>query len=107
MVAETDDAEDDAEDDEAHYLNGFAANSIHQGYGDPVPRDGAGADDDQVADGLIVEDLMHVAPSDVANGIENDSVVQAKTKRKPRPEKTMNRPCRARSCRSSTGRSGE
>lgn len=80
MVAETDDAEDDAEDDEAHYLNGFAANSIHQRYRDPVSRDGAGADNDQVADGLVVEDLVHVAPSNVANGIENDSVIQAKTK---------------------------
>lgn len=78
-VCETDDTEDDGQKDEAHHLDGFAAHGVDQGDRHPVTGDGAGADDDQIADGLVVEGLVHVAAADVADRGEDDGVVEAET----------------------------
>ena len=60
VVSEADDAEEDGEDDETHQLDGFAADGVDGCDSDPVARDGAGADDDQVADGGVAEDVVDV-----------------------------------------------
>lgn len=54
VVGEAHDAEDDGEDDEAADLDGLATDGVDEGYGYPVSRYGAGADDDQVPDGCVV-----------------------------------------------------
>jgi len=79
VVCEADDAEEDREDGETHELDGLAANRVDQGYRHPVTRDCTGADDDQVTDGLIVEDVVHVAAASVADSGEDDGVVESET----------------------------
>ena len=77
VVGEADDAEEDGQHDEAHELDGFAANGVDRGDGDPVPRDGAGADEDQVADSGLAEGFVDVGTGGVADGGEDGGVVQA------------------------------
>ena len=67
VVGEADDAEEDSQDDEAHQLDGFAADGVDGRDGNPVARDGAGADDDQVADGGVAEDVVDVGAAGVAD----------------------------------------
>ena len=67
VVGEADNAEEDGEDDEAHQLDGLAADGVDRRDGDPVARDGAGADDDQVADGGVAEDVVDVGAAGVAD----------------------------------------
>lgn len=79
VVCETDDAEEDGQNDEAHQLDRFAADGVDQGDRHPVAGDGAGANDDQIADGLVVEGLVHIAAADEADRGEDDGVVEAET----------------------------
>ncbi len=76
---EADDAENDGQNGEAHQLDGLATDGVDQGDRHPVTGDGAGADDDQVADGLVVEGMVHVAAADEADGLKDDGVVEAET----------------------------
>ena len=55
VVREADDAEEDGQHREAHVLDGFAPDGVDRRDRDPVARDGACADDDDVADGGVVE----------------------------------------------------
>jgi hypothetical protein len=61
LEGEADDAEEESEEKEASELDGFAADGVHEGDGDPVTGDGAGADEDEVANGVFVEDVVNVA----------------------------------------------
>lgn len=79
VVGEADDDKDDGEDGEAHELDGLAADGVNRRHRDPVAWDGAGADNDQIADGGVVEDLIHVVTLGVANGGQNDGVVEPET----------------------------
>ena len=62
VVRETDDAEEDGEDGETHELNGLATNGIDESHGDPLTWNGTGANDDEVPDRRVLEDLIHVLP---------------------------------------------
>lgn len=79
VVGKTDDDEDDGEDEETHELDGLAAEGVDGRHGDPVPGDGTGADDDQVTNGGVVKDLVHVVALGVANGRQDDGVVETET----------------------------
>lgn len=79
VVGETDDDEDDGEHDEAHELDGFAAEGVDGGNGDPVTRDSAGADDDEVTDSGVVEDFVDGVAGGVADGGQDDRVVERDT----------------------------
>lgn len=78
IVREPDADENDRKHDEAHHLNRFAADGIHQCHCDPVPRNRAGADDDQITDSGVVEDLVHRVSFGEADGGQDDGIVQAK-----------------------------
>ena len=79
VVGEADDAEENGEDCKASKLDGLAANGIDSSNGDPVAGDGTRADDDQITDGRVAEDFVHVTSSSIADGSQNDGVVETKT----------------------------
>ena len=79
IVSETEDAEEDGEEGEAHELDGLATDGVNQSDGDPVTGDGTGTDDDQVTDSVVVVNFVHVVTTGVANSSEDDSVVQRDT----------------------------
>ena len=79
VESEADDDEDDGKENEAHELYGFAADGVDGGNRDPVTWDGSSADDDQVADSGIAEDFIHIITLGIANGCENDRVVESET----------------------------
>src|SRR5438046_1074978 len=60
VVRESNDTEENGEDNEPHELNGLATDGVARGNGNPVAGNGASADDDQVSDSSIAEDLIHV-----------------------------------------------
>lgn len=76
LVGEADDDEDDGQDAEAAELDWFAADEVHRGDGHPVSGDGAGADQNEIADGVAVEVFVDVAAAGPADGAEDDGVVQ-------------------------------
>jgi len=55
-----DDAEEHGEEEEAAELDGLAADRVDEGDGDPVTGDGTGANEDEIADGGFVEDVVDV-----------------------------------------------
>lgn len=77
MVGEADDAEEDGEEDETHQLNGFAADGVNGCDGDPVSRNGASANDDQIADRGVAEDVVNVRAACIADCGQDDGVVEA------------------------------
>lgn len=81
LVGEAHDHEEDGEDAEAHELDRLAADDVDGKDGDPVTRDGAGKDDDHVADGGIVEDLVRVLGTGggVADDVQDGGVVERDT----------------------------
>ena len=79
VVCEADDDEEDGQDGEAHQLDGFPADGVDGGDGDPVAGDGAGADDDQVANGRVAEDAVDVVTLGVADCAQNNGVIETKT----------------------------
>lgn len=58
VVAEAHDDEEDGEDGETHQLNRLAADGVHRRHGHPVAWDRTSQDDDEVADGGVVEVLV-------------------------------------------------
>jgi len=58
VVQLTHDAEEDGQEREAHQLDRLAADGIDERDGHPVARNGAGADEDQVADGDVAVVLV-------------------------------------------------
>lgn len=79
VVGEANDDEKDGEHDEAHELDGPSADGINGGNGDPVARDCARADKDDVPDSYVVEKFVNVLAAGVPNSSQNDRVVQSKT----------------------------
>lgn len=77
VVCETDDDEDDREHHEPHQLDRFTADCVHQCHCDPVSRDRAGADDDQITNSGVVEDFVHRVSFRVADRGQDDGIVQA------------------------------
>lgn len=78
IVREADYDEEDGENDEAHKLDGPAADGIDGGNGDPVAGDCASADQDDVPDRNVVEKLVDVLAARIPNSGQNDGVVQSK-----------------------------
>ena len=80
-VGETDNAEEDGEHDEAHQLNGLPSDGVHGSHGYPIPRNGSSTDNDDVTDSAAIEDVVGRLGTSgrVANGGENDSVVETET----------------------------
>lgn len=78
LICETDADEDDGQHGESHQLDWFAADGIHQCHRDPVSRNRAGADNDQIADRGVVEDFVHRVSFRVADCGQDDGIVQAK-----------------------------
>lgn len=60
VVGETHDNEENSENAEAHELDGLAANGVHSGHSHPVAWNSTSKDDDQVADGGVVQVLISV-----------------------------------------------
>lgn len=58
VVGEAHDDEEDGEDGETHQLDRLAADGVDRGHGHPVARDRTGQDNDEVADGGVVEVLV-------------------------------------------------
>lgn len=79
VVGETHDTEDDGEDDEAHELNRLTADSVNKSDSHPVSGNGTSADKDDVTDGDVVEELVHVVAVSVSDSLENGRVVQTDT----------------------------
>lgn len=79
VVTETEDAEEDGKEGEAHKLNRLAANGVNESNSDPVTRNGTSTDDDQVTDSVVVVSLVHVLATRVTDSTENDTVVERDT----------------------------
>ncbi len=79
VVGKADDDEEDGEDGETHELDGLSADGIHGGDGDPITRNGTGQSDDEVANGGVVEDMIHILAAGVADRGEDDGVVETET----------------------------
>lgn len=81
VVGETHDDEEDGQDGETTHLNGLAAESVNGSDGNPVSGDGTGKDNDNVADGSVVQEVVDigVALGGVANDLEDGGVVQGET----------------------------
>lgn len=79
MEGETDDDEEDGEDDEAAELDGFTADSVDCGDGDPVAGDGACTDDNEITNGSVAEDVVDVGATGVADCSEDGGVVETET----------------------------
>jgi hypothetical protein len=79
VIGESDNDENNSQQDEASQLDWFATQSVYGSNGDPVPRDSACTDQDEIADCRIVEDLVDVLAASISNGSEDDRVVQTKT----------------------------
>jgi len=79
VVTETHDTEDDGEDGETHQLNWLTTDSVDKSDGDPVTWNGTSADNDNVTDSGVVEDLVDVSSTRVADSLKNDSVVEGDT----------------------------
>ena len=79
IIGKSDDDEEDGQHCKSHVLNRFAAECVYCEDGDPVSRDGAGTDEDEVADGRVVEDLVDVGAPGVSYGAQDGRVIQAKT----------------------------
>ena len=71
--------EEDGEHGEAHELNRLAANEIDSGNGDPVSWNGTSADKNQITDGAVVECLVDGGSVGIANGSQNDTVVETES----------------------------
>lgn len=78
VVGETHDDEEDGQDGKATKLDRLAAEDVNSGNGNPVSRNGAGEDDDDVSNGGVVQVTVDIvdALGGVANDIENGAVVQ-------------------------------
>lgn len=78
VVSKTNDAEDSGQGNETTKLNGLAANDIKSGNREPVTGNGTSAGNDNVTDGSVVQVVVDVLLTGVANGLENDGVVKTK-----------------------------
>ena len=58
VVSETDNTEKDGENNEAHELNGFAADGVNSCNGDPVPGDQAGARQNDITNTQVVKPMV-------------------------------------------------
>jgi len=76
VPGESNNTEDDCEHEETHKLDRLASDGIAKGNGEPVSRDGTSADDDQVTDGVVVQDLVDAASTGVVDGSQNDGGVK-------------------------------
>lgn len=79
MVCKANDDEEDGQHGEPHQLDRFPANGVHRGNSNPIARDGAGADQDKIADGSIVKDLVHAVAFGESDGAQDDRVVKSQT----------------------------
>ena len=79
LVRETDDAEEDGEDCETYELNGLATNGIDESNGDPLTWNGTGANDDEVPDRRVLEDMILVFATGVTNCSQDAGVVETET----------------------------
>lgn len=79
LVGETNDDKNNGQDDEADQLDGLAADGVDGGDRHPVAGDGTRTDQDQVTDGVLVEDLVDVLAAAPADSTQDDGVVETKT----------------------------
>ena len=79
MISEADTDEEDGQGGEAHELDGLPTDGVDGGDGDPIAGDGTGADQDQVADGVLAEDLEHVVTTAETDVGQDDGVVQTES----------------------------
>lgn len=79
MIAEAHDAEQNGQDDEAAHLDWLATNSIHSGCGDPVTRYCACTDEDEIADGDVVEDAVNTVAFGISDRLKDRCVVETDT----------------------------
>lgn len=79
MVSESHDAEEDGEDDETHELNGLATDRVHKGDSDPVARNGTSADQNDVSNSNVIEEIVGILLSRITNGLKDCGVVEAHT----------------------------
>jgi hypothetical protein len=78
-LTETHDAEHDRQNDEATELNRLAANGVDSSDSNPVARDGTSANQDQVADGDVVQDFVDAITLGITDGLQNCCVVETDT----------------------------
>lgn len=71
--------EEDSEDDETHQLDGLSANGVNQGDSNPVTRNRAGANQDQVTNRGISENMVDIAATSITDGGKNGGVVKTET----------------------------
>jgi len=76
VIVETNDDEENSEDGEARKLDWLTADSINGCNGNPITWDGTGANNDQVADSCVAEDMVDIAALGIANSAQDDGVVE-------------------------------
>ena len=76
---ETNDAEEDGKKGKTHELDGLATHGVDKGNCDPVTWNCTGADENKIADGRPVEDIVHSFPASVANRAQDNGAIEAET----------------------------
>src|SRR5690606_27664055 len=66
----TNDEEEDSENGETHELNRLATDSIDGGDSDPITRNGAGADEDDVSDSVVTKSFVNIGMFRVTDLLE-------------------------------------
>lgn len=79
VVGETHDAEEDGEDDEAYKLDWLTADGVDECDGHPVTWNGTSANQDDVTNSNVVEELVGVGALAVADSLEDGRVVETNT----------------------------
>ena len=71
FISKSNDDEEDGQHRKSHELDGFAAECVHGKNGDPISRDGASTDKDEIADSRVIKDLVDVCTLSVAYGTQD------------------------------------
>jgi len=79
VVCKTDDDEENGEYTEAHDLNWLSANGIDSSDRDPVTWDGTSTNQNQITNGRLAEDLIHVGTARPADSRQNDGIIKGET----------------------------
>lgn len=77
VIREPDDDKDNGQHGEAHELDRLSANGIYESDSHPVTRNRSGANDDQLANGSVVEGFVHGVTLGITDCTEDDGLVEA------------------------------
>lgn len=79
VIGETPDDEEDGEESESDQLEGLATNGVDGSHGEPVSRDGTGTGEDSVTGSKVVQLMVSISATSIADGLKDGRSVQTKS----------------------------